>query len=465
MSNKQKTIKAPISFSGVGIHTGVKTTVTIKPAPIGTWFTFIRTDLPERKKIKAVVENVLSTERCTTIGLNDEVKVSTIEHLLASLYSTGIDNVYIEIDGPEVPILDGSAKEIMPLLTTKNIVEQESEQNILVVEDSFFHDQGDEFSRIFITPDTSTSYEVYIDFKSKSVPTQSAKISSLSEFNQEISKCRSFCFFHEIKPLIKNNLLQAKDINSGVVFIEEGITDKEFETIKTFLPEDIKSLYLNGNEKKILNTNLRFDNEPARHKLMDLIGDLALLGGRIQGRIIAYGPGHKMNCAAAKKLSTGFKKNKIRPPKIDITKESLIPFDRLKELLPHRYPFLFVDKVVEISNDHIVGVKNVSLNEWFFEGHFPNEPVFPGVLQIETMAQIGGLLVLHPLDNPQDYNTYLLKIESAKFKKKVVPGDVVVFHLSYVSPFRRGMAHMKGQAYVSDVLVSEAVMLAQIVKK
>lgn len=464
LNNMQCTLKNSFSFKGEGVHSGIVSEVVVKPAKENTWFVFDRIDLKDEPTILAHVNNVISTERCTTIGHNNNNKVSTVEHLLAALYSMGIDNAIIEINGPEVPILDGSSIKFVDLIKKSGIIKQNVKRNVIKIEQTIYNEDNDGFSKIIIFPSVKTSYETYIDFKSNSIGTQYFKLDNIEDFEKEIANCRTFCLYKEIKPLVEKKLLQSKNIHNGIVFIEQKLEGKELENALSILTPERKKAFLQKEEKTILNTELRHKNEPARHKLLDVIGDLTLLGKRLSGRVIAYGPGHKLNCSVAKKIVSQININKDKVPQVNINQTSIYSQEEIKKLLPHRFPFLFVDKILEIGEDSVIGTKNVTGNEWYFKGHFPNEPILPGVIQLETMAQIGGILVLNQLDKRNSYSTYFLKIEEAKFKRKVIPGDILVVKMKFLSPFRRGIAHMKGLAYVGKNLVSEASMIAQIVK-
>ena len=457
---KQKTIAAECGVSGVGLHTGAMVNLTFKPSEDGQIF-FVRTDLGNAE-IKAVSANISSTARGTTIGVG-EATVSTIEHVMAALSAHAISSVIIEIDGAECPILDGSSVELYTTLKNAGSKELESEQDVLIIDSNIEFIDEETGAEYLIVSSDSPRFTVMIDYGSKVLPPQHAVMHSFADFETEIAPSRTFCFLHELELLLEHNLIKGGGLDNAIVFVEHPMDDeKQAKLAKQFNQNDIRATQ----SGTLNNTELRFVNEPARHKLLDLIGDLVLVNARINGHIIATKPGHGSNSRFGKFL-TGLVKDNRKPkaPKIDFNAAPLLDINGIMAKLPHRPPFLFIDKIYELSETHVVGVKNVTMNEYFFEGHFPGAPVMPGVLQIEAMAQVGGILVLNTVPDPENYLTYFLKIDGVKFRKMVFPGDTIVFKLDLLSPIRRGLCHMKGIAYVGDNPVMEAEMMAQIVKR
>lgn len=458
MNNLQKTIAANASFSGVGLHTGAQVNIELFPSAANSGIQFKRTDLENQPIVEALVENVNRVDRSTALQKGDAI-VSTVEHLLASLTALEIDNCLIEIDGPEVPILDGSAEPFMEKLIGIGTKELKEKRNFIEIKEAihFKDDQkGAEFS---IVPHDGFEVEVNIDYNSKVLGKQKATLASLSDFREEIAACRTFCFFHELEALLEHNLIKGGDVDNAIVVVEHEAKQETLDRLsKIFNKPDLRVV-----EQGILNNvKLHFENEPARHKLLDVIGDLTLLGRPIKGKIIANKPGHSSNVAFGKaiKAQISIMENQ---PKFNVH-NTVLDVEGIKKLLPHRPPFLFVDRIIEMSPERVVGVKNVSVNEDLFRGHFPDQPIFPGVLQIEAMAQVGGVLVLSQLEEPEKHLTYFMKMDKVKFRKMVVPGDTLVFELTYATPYRRGIAHMLGRAYVNDELVAEAEMMAKIEK-
>ena len=460
MSVNQKTINQPLSISGVGLHTGQMVKVTINPSD-EAGIVFVRTDL-DGAEIKATVANITSTSRGTTIGSGDAT-VSTIEHWMASLAAAGVTNASIEIDGPECPILDGSSKEITEAINKVGVKELEGTHQTLDIDTNLEFKDEETGAEYLIVPSESPRFTVMIDYNSKVLPPQHAVLNSLQDFEAEIAPNRTFCFLHELEQLLEHNLIQGGGLDNAVVFVEEPMDEaKQAKLAVTFKQEDLRSTSLGV----LNNTELRFVNEPARHKLLDLIGDMALIGGQINGHVIATKPGHGSNSRFGKFLQGLLKENrKPKAPKIDLNSDPIFDINGIMAKLPHRPPFLFIDKIYELSDSHVVGVKNVTMNEYYFDGHFPGAPVMPGVLQIEAMAQVGGILVLSTVPDPENYLTYFMKIDKVKFRKMVMPGDTIVFDLELLSPIRRGLCHMKGIAYVGENPVMEAEMMAQIVKR
>ena len=459
---KQKTLNNKIHFSGVGIHTGVFSNITLIPAEENTGIIFRRNDLENYPEIKADVRNVISTDRSTNLG-KDGVEINTVEHILASISGTEIDNIIIEIDNIEVPIMDGSSREFIEKISEIGTKEQSSEKRFFEISKRIEYTDEQSGTEYIALPESDFSVEVEIDYNSKTLGIQQAKLNTISDFKNEISSSRTFCFLHELEQLLDNNLIKGGDINNAIVIVENEIDkDKLSNLASVFEKEDIqvqKGGILN-------NLELRHENEAARHKLLDVVGDLTLLGRSIKGKIIAKKPGHKHNIQFTKKLQQimNEKINKTQP-KVDFSTKPLYDREKIKEILPHRDPFLFIDEIREIGNDSIVGVKHVKAEEEYFKGHFPEAPVMPGVLQLETMAQIGGVLILNTVPDPENYLTFFMKIDNAKFKRKVVPGDTIVFRLSLISPIRRGLCHMHGKGFVNGKIVVEGDLLAQIAKK
>ena len=460
MSLKQHTVSKAFTIKGVGLHTGASVTLTVQPAEEGG-IVFVRTDL-NNAEIKATVASISSTSRGTTIA-SGEASVSTIEHVMASLSGASVTNARIEIDGPECPILDGSSKEITATLDKVGVKELEASQEVLTVDSNIEFKDEESGAEYLVVPSDRPRFTVMIDYNSQVLPPQHAVLNNIADFATEIAPSRTFCFLHELELLLEHNLIQGGGLDNAVVFVEHQMDDeKQVKLAKTFNQPDLRATQAGV----LNNTDLRFVNEPARHKLLDLIGDLALVGARINGHIIATKPGHGSNSRFGKFLSGLVKENrKPKAPKIDFSSEPLLDVNGIMAKLPHRPPFLFIDKIYELSDTHVVGVKNVTMNEYFFEGHFPGAPVMPGVLQIEAMAQVGGILVLSTVPDPENYLTYFMKIDGVKFRKMVMPGDTIVFSLELLSPIRRGLCHMKGIAYVGENPVMEAEMMAQIVKR
>jgi UDP-3-O-[3-hydroxymyristoyl] N-acetylglucosamine deacetylase/3-hydroxyacyl-[acyl-carrier-protein] dehydratase len=457
----QHTIKGDVTISGIGLHTGVKTTITLKPDQPGNGIHFVRIDLPSKQVIKADVDNVVDTSRGTTIGKN-EARVATVEHLLAALVGLGIDNVLIEIDNIEVPIMDGSSLPFIEAIEKVGIQEQDAKRIYITIDSTIEFIDKENNVEIVATPSTTYRLTSVIDFETDVLGAQHAGLKDISLFKEEISSSRTFCFLHELEHLINSNLIKGGDVNNAVVVVDKTLTDEKIEYLrKLFNKPDIQV-----SENGILNNvQLRYNNEPARHKLLDMVGDLALVGYPIKANIVGYRPGHKSNVAFAKLIKEYIKKNKnmLDVPVYDPNIPPIYDINYISKLLPHRYPFLLVDKVIELSDTHIVGTKNVTMNEPFFLGHFPGNPVFPGVLQLEALAQTGGIMILNSQGGPEKkFDTYFLKIDNAKFKQKVLPGDTLIMKMELVRPIRRGICEMKGRAYVGNKLVCEADLMALI---
>ncbi len=460
---KQKTIKKPVTLSGVGLHTGASVQLTFKPAPAGHGYKFQRLDLDNQPIINADVNRVYSTNRGTSIKVGG-AEVHTVEHALSALSGLQIDNVLMELDGPEIPILDGSAGEFVEALLSAGIEEQDEDREYFVVEEPINYVDEETGTELLALPADHFEVITLIDFNSEVLSQQYAAISDFSKYADEIAPCRTFVFLHELEMLFQHNLIKGGDLDNAIVIVDKPMKQKELDALAKKLGKPSVKVDQTG----ILNTlQLKFKNEPARHKLLDVIGDVALLGKPIKGKIVATKPGHKANIEFTKVLKKAYQEQrKLRgKPKYDPDAEPLYNSVEIANWLPHRYPFLLVDKIIELSDKHVVGVKNVTFNEEFFQGHFPNNPVMPGVLQIEAMAQTGGILALSTVENPSEWDTYFLKIENAKFKHKVVPGDTVLFKMELVAPIRRGICQMYATAYVGNKIVSEAELTAQIVKR
>lgn len=459
--DKQRTLKESFSFSGKGLHTGMDITVTFCPAPDNNGYTIQRTDLPEQPIIEAVAENVLHTQRGTVVEKNG-VSVSTIEHVMAALYCAGIDNCLLQVDAPEMPILDGSSILYAEAIEKAGIVEQESNREYFRITKKYEVIDEENGVRLNIFPDDHFSITAFVEYPSPILNNQYAVLNSLHEFKSEIASARTFVFVREIEPLLQANLIKGGDLSNAIVIYDQKIDQKAMDNLAGIIgvpaPDVEKLGYLQ--EKP-----LQWYNEPARHKLLDLIGDLALIGKFIQGRVVATRPGHGINNKLARAVRKDMKHTEVQIPVYDPNKAPILDNNGIKAILPHRYPFQLIDKIVEYEpNNYCVGIKNVTANEPFFVGHFPQEPVMPGVLQIEAMAQCSGILVLNSVDDPERYSTYFMKIDNVKFRQKVVPGDTIIFKVSFMSPLRRGCAQMKGYAFVGDKIVSEAEFMAQIIK-
>ncbi len=457
---KQRTLKGEFHVSGKGLHTGLQIDATFSPAPENTGYVFKRVDLEGEPTIMALAENVIETVRGTVIG-NNTLRISTIEHALAALYAAGIDNCIISLNAPELPILDGSAIVYAEKIEEVGILEQDVEKDYYIVKQKIEVIDEKTGSSLIVLPDEDFSIDTMIEFDSSILHNQFASLSSMSNFKEEIAASRTFVFVREIEPLLNANLIKGGDLDNAIVIYDQPMSQDRLDKISEVMGVDRVEV---TNLGYINHKPLVYNNEPARHKLLDVIGDIALIGRPLKGRIIATRPGHSLNTTFSKKIRREIKRQEVQAPIYNPNVAPAMDINRIRELLPHRFPFLLVDKILEVGDNHIVGLKNMTVNEPFFQGHFPSEPVMPGVLQVEAMAQIGGLLVLGMVDEPEKYSTYFMKIDNVKFRQKVVPGDTLIFHLSLMSELRRGVATMKGYAFVGEKIVSEAEFMAQIIK-
>ena len=462
MNVKQRTIKSETSISGVGLHTGKPARITFKPAPENHWYKFKRIDLENQPLIDVDADNVTDTARGTTISQNG-ASVSTIEHLMAALVGMDIDNVLIEIDGPEVPIMDGSSFPFAEALEKAGYTDQEADREYYEIPHNIHYTEPERKVEMVSMPLNGYRFTCMIDYNSPVLGSQHAAITHIDEFKKEIASSRTFCFLHELEMLLKHNLIKGGDLNNAIVVVDKEVNKEELQHLaKLFNRKDIDV----AREGILNNIELRHQNEPARHKLLDMIGDLALVGKPIKGHIMAARPGHAANVAFAKKIKAQIKKEKSKKY-VKIYDPNMTPvYDtvQIMNILPHRQPFLMIDKILELTKNHVVGLKNVTMNEDLFMGHFPGAPLFPGVLQIEAMAQTGGILVLNTVPDPENYLTLFLKIENARFKAQVTPGDTLIFRCDLSAPIRRGIAQMKGIGMVGEKVVVEAELMAQIVK-
>ena len=457
---KQCTLNQSFSVHGKGLHTGLEIDAEFLPAPENHGYKIQRTDLPDQPVIDAVAENVTATTRGTVVCKGD-VKISTIEHAMAALYAAGIDNCLIKVNAPEIPILDGSAREYCEKIAAAGIKEQSADKDYYVVRQKIEVRDDSTGSSIVVLPDDDLSLDVMVGYDSPVLSNQYAALNSISDFAAEIGSSRTFVFVREIEPLVKANLIKGGDLDNAIVIYDAPMAQPELDRLADLMGVPHKNVSEFG---YINDFPLFAENEPARHKLLDVLGDISLIGRPLKGKIIATRPGHTINTTFAKKIRKEIKRQELQAPVYNPSLDSIMDVNRIRELLPHRYPFLMVDKIIEKSDNYIVGVKNVTANEPFFQGHFPQEPVMPGVLQVEAMAQTGGLLVLSSVEDPEKYSTYFMKIDNVKFRSKVVPGDTLIFHVSFLTPLRRGCAMMKGYAFVGEKIVTECEFMAQVVK-
>ncbi len=457
---RQQTLQDSFTLKGIGLHTGLNIIVTFNPAPEDHGVKIKRIDLEEQPVLDALAENVVNTQRGTVLGKSG-VTVSTIEHGMAALYALGVDNCLIEVNASEFPILDGSSIEYVKEIKRVGIVKQEKDKDYYIVRKKIEVSDPETGSKLTLLPDDAFCINSFIEFDSHYIPNQSATMDNVTDFETEVAPSRTFVFVREIQKLRQAGLIKGGNLDNAIVIYERELPQDELDVIA----DELKVPRQNANELGYLNNReLAFPNEPARHKLLDIIGDMALVGKPIMGRLIAIRPGHKINNKLARLIRKDIKLNEVQPPVYDPNIEPVMDNIRIRELLPHRYPFLMVDKIIQVTDKFIVGVKNITTNEPFFTGHFPQEPVMPGVLQVEAMAQTGGLLVLSKLDEPERYSTYFLKIDNVKFRHKVVPGDTLIFRVELSSEVRRGIATMRGLAFIGDKVISEADFTAQIVK-
>jgi UDP-3-O-[3-hydroxymyristoyl] N-acetylglucosamine deacetylase/3-hydroxyacyl-[acyl-carrier-protein] dehydratase len=462
MSTNQKTIKSEVSLSGVGLHTGNQVTMTFKPAPKNHGITFVRVDLEGSPEIEASAEYVVNTQRGTNLEKRG-VFINTSEHVLAAVVALDIDNIIIEINAAEPPIMDGSSIHFVEALEKAEVVEQFEKRNEFVVKEIISYKDDESGSEIILMPSEEYQVTTMVNFGTKVLGTQNATLDSLKKFKNEIAAARTFSFLHELEMLLDNNLIKGGDLNNAIIYVDKEISSTTMEKLKKAFNKENIAIKPNG----ILdNLTLRWPNEAARHKLLDVIGDLALVGTKIKGKVIANKPGHMVNTIFAKKLQKIIKhERRNNVPKFDLSKPPLMDVNKIMSILPHRPPFLLIDRILELTDSMVVGMKNVTMNEPFFIGHFPEAPVMPGVLQIEAMAQCGGILVLSSVPDPENYLTYFMKMDNVRFKQKVLPGDTLIFKAELMSPIRRGICHMQACGYANNKLVVEAELMAQIAKK
>lgn len=457
---KQLTLKDSFKVTGKGLHTGLEIEAEFLPAPAGHGYKIQRVDLDGQPVIEALAENVVASNRGTVVAKGD-ASVSTIEHAMAALYAMGLDNVLIKVNGPEIPILDGSARMWVDEIRRVGVEEQDADKDYYIVKSKIEVRDDTTGASIVVLPDDEFSIDTMVHFDSPVLNNQYASLDSMDHFADDVAGSRTFVFVREIEPLVQGNLIKGGDLDNAIVIYDSPMEQSQLDRLADIMNVPHKEVHELG---YLNNRPLAFDNEPARHKLMDVLGDVALIGRPLKGKIIATRPGHTINTTFAKRVRREIKRQEVQVPIYNPNATPVMDVMRIRELLPHRYPFLLVDKVIEMTDKHIVGLKNITGNEPFFQGHFPQEPVLPGVLQVEAMAQTGGLLVLSTLDEPERYSTYFMKIDNVKFRQKVVPGDTLFFHVSFMTPLRRGMAVMKGYAFVGDKIVTECEFMAQIVK-
>ncbi|TGE04197.1 bifunctional UDP-3-O-[3-hydroxymyristoyl] N-acetylglucosamine deacetylase/3-hydroxyacyl-ACP dehydratase [Hymenobacter fodinae] len=462
MNDKQHTIKAPVTVSGIGLHTGVQATMTFCPAPVGHGYKFQRVDLPGQPIVDADVDNVVDLSRGTTIEQNG-ARVNTVEHTLAALVGLQIDNVLIQLDGPEPPIMDGSSYEFIKPLSEVGLEEQNALRNYFEIPDEIRYVDNARAVEIAGLPLNNYRLTVMVDYNSPVLGSQHASLTDISQFESEIASSRTFCFLHELEALYKQNLIKGGDLSNAIVVVDRVVSESELTDLATMLGKPKVAVKKEG---ILNNVDLRHKNEPARHKLLDLVGDLALVGRPLKGQILAARPGHAANVAFAKRIKKKMMEADSSPiPTYDPSRQPVMDINQIAATLPHRYPFLLIDKIIHLDAHTVTGVKNVTMNEPFFVGHFPGNPVMPGVIQIEAMAQTGGILVLNTVPDPENYWTYFLGIENCRFRRKVIPGDTIIFKCTLTAPVKRGIAKMSGKAYVNGKVVMEAEMSASIIRK
>ncbi|MGB8358589.1 MAG: bifunctional UDP-3-O-[3-hydroxymyristoyl] N-acetylglucosamine deacetylase/3-hydroxyacyl-ACP dehydratase [Bacteroidales bacterium] len=462
MVENQKSLYKDVTIKGKGLHTGVDVTMTLKPAPANHGFRFCRIDLPGRPMIDAIADNVTETSRGTTLVQNN-ASVATIEHVLAAFSGMKIDNALIEIDGPEAPIAGGSAHAFVEAIKEAGIVELTEKRNYFEIKEKIAFSDEEHGVDLIVYPDDHFSVDVLLDYNSKILGNQYAILDNIDDFEKVISRSRTFVFFHELEPLFNKGMIKGGDLDNAIVILEREVEQKEIDRIARLFN---KPGITEHNAGVLNNTELRYPNEPARHKVLDMIGDLALIGQPIKGKVVATRPGHYSNTRLARMIRQEIKRQTIKKeiPLLDTTKPPVMNIEQIKKLLPHRFPFLLVDRIMELTENHVIGIKNVSYNEAFFQGHFPDEHVFPGVLIVEAMAQVGGILVLNNVDKPEKYSTYFAKIDRIKFRQKVVPGDIIVIRCDLTEPMRRNMVVMYAQAFVGEKIVAEGELTAQVIK-
>jgi UDP-3-O-[3-hydroxymyristoyl] N-acetylglucosamine deacetylase/3-hydroxyacyl-[acyl-carrier-protein] dehydratase len=458
----QRTLKDQVALDGVGLHTGKFVTIIFKPAPVDTGYVFVRTDLSPPVEIPADVHYVNNTDRGTNLE-KDGAKIQTSEHVLAALVGMEVDNCYIELDSAESPIMDGSSKFFVEAIESVGIEEQDKQREEYVVTDLITYKDDETGSEITLIPAEEYQVTTMVDFETKVLGTQNASLDTLRDFKETIAPSRTFSFLHELEMLLEHGLIKGGDLNNAIVYVDKPLSESNMDRLKEAFGKENIAVQPNG----ILdNLSLHFSNEAARHKLLDVIGDLALVGVPIRGKVFAHKPGHKVNTDFSRKLSQIIKQERRQnAPKVDLNVEPLMDVNDIIKMLPHRPPFLLVDKIFELSETHVIGLKNVTMNEPFFVGHFPGEPVMPGVLQIEAMAQAGGVLLLNTVPDPENYLTLFMKMDNVKFKRPVKPGDTLVFKLELISPIRRGICHMKGMIFANGHLMTEGELMAQIIKR